>query len=138
VTSEAELVLPIARDGAPEGCIICAGRVAERLRSLPGIRMVEVTAEPTRLRYQYENTTVTPGEIERVARHEMDEAEKHYVHRVLAIEGMDCADCAKTLERGVSRLSGVEHAEVNFGAARMAVEFDRRATDLDVIDRRVR
>jgi Cd2+/Zn2+-exporting ATPase len=100
--------------------------------------MVEVAPEPMRLRYQYENTAVTPGDVELLARHEMDEAEKHYVHRVLAIEGMDCADCAKTLERGVARLSGVEHAEVNFGAARMAVEFDRRATDLDVIDRRVR
>lgn len=35
----------------------------------------------------------------------------------LRIEGMDCADCALTLERGVARLEGVEHVQVNFTTA---------------------
>jgi len=35
----------------------------------------------------------------------------------LQIKGMDCANCALTLERGVARLEGVEHVQVNFTTA---------------------
>ena len=31
---------------------------------------------------------------------------------ILNIEGMDCADCARTIEKGVSRLKGVETCQV--------------------------
>jgi Cd2+/Zn2+-exporting ATPase len=44
--------------------------------------------------------------------------------RQLIITGMDCAECAATLERGVSRLPGVETCEVNFAAARMSLSGD--------------
>jgi Cd2+/Zn2+-exporting ATPase len=33
------------------------------------------------------------------------------------IAGMDCADCARTLERGVAQLEGVEQVRVNFSTA---------------------
>ena len=39
----------------------------------------------------------------------------------LPISGMDCADCARTIQTGVSRLSGVESCSVNFAAAKMNV-----------------
>src|SRR5438105_7819383 len=38
------------------------------------------------------------------------------------IEGMDCGDCALTIEKAVSRIPGVEAATVNFGTARLAVK----------------
>ena len=34
-------------------------------------------------------------------------------HR-LRIDGMDCADCALTIEKAISKLDGVETASVNF------------------------
>ena len=34
-----------------------------------------------------------------------------------SIEGMDCADCARTIEKAVAALPGVGSATVNFGAA---------------------
>lgn len=37
------------------------------------------------------------------------------------IEGMDCADCARTIEKAISALPGVQSAVVNFGAARLSV-----------------
>ncbi len=39
----------------------------------------------------------------------------------LQIEGMDCADCALALEKGVASLPGVESAQVNFAAATLQV-----------------
>lgn len=38
------------------------------------------------------------------------------------ITGMDCADCARGIERGVCRLEGVQSAAINFGAATLKVE----------------
>ena len=38
------------------------------------------------------------------------------------ITGMDCADCAKTIERGVNKLDGVTQCSLNFGAAVLKVE----------------
>ncbi len=45
------------------------------------------------------------------------------------IEGMDCANCALTLERSLSRIEGVEHVQVNFSAAKLraAGDFDPQA-----------
>lgn len=37
------------------------------------------------------------------------------------IEGMDCADCALTIEKAVSAMPGVGSATVNFGSARLSV-----------------
>src|SRR5438067_9145183 len=37
------------------------------------------------------------------------------------IEGMDCADCARTIEKAVSALPGVGSATVHFGSARLSV-----------------
>ena len=38
------------------------------------------------------------------------------------ITGMDCAECAKTVEKGVSQLAGVETAAVNFATATLRVQ----------------
>ena len=49
---------------------------------------------------------------------------EHFEKTVLRIEGMDCASCALTVERGVSRLPGVRRATVNFAAGRLDAEHD--------------
>ena len=37
------------------------------------------------------------------------------------VTGMDCADCARTIERGVTRLAGVERCSLNFATATLQV-----------------
>jgi Cd2+/Zn2+-exporting ATPase len=41
---------------------------------------------------------------------------------VLRVEGMDCASCALTVEKSVSRIPGVRRAAVNFAAGRLDAE----------------
>ena len=38
------------------------------------------------------------------------------------LEGLDCADCARAIERSVARLDGVHAAQVNYMAARLTVK----------------
>lgn len=41
---------------------------------------------------------------------------------IFDISGMDCGDCARTIEGGVRRMPGVSDAVVNFGAATLTVQ----------------
>ncbi|HLA42458.1 MAG TPA: HAD-IC family P-type ATPase, partial [Aggregatilineales bacterium] len=54
--------------------------------------------------------------------------------RQLKITGMDCADCAKTLEKGVGQLEGVQACEVNFMNGSMRIE---GSADVDSITSRI-
>ena len=56
----------------------------------------------------------------------------------LRIEGMDCADCALKLEKGVSHLDGVAQCNVSFATAKMTLVYEPSVLDPDQIERRVR
>ena len=101
MTDEGQVVLTSGTATGTLDCPNCAERVATRVRGLPGIRTVILDTEPSpaRLRYTYETETVTPATVEDLVAREMADSEAHYVHQVLAIEGMDCADCALTIEK---------------------------------------
>jgi Cd2+/Zn2+-exporting ATPase len=44
--------------------------------------------------------------------------------KTYTVQGMDCAECARTIEKGVSRLEGVRSVQVDFAAGKMQVEGD--------------
>ena len=44
--------------------------------------------------------------------------------QVFHITGMDCADCARTIERGVSRMEGVQACALDFATATLEVQGD--------------
>ncbi|MFL7795125.1 MAG: heavy metal translocating P-type ATPase [Anaerolineae bacterium] len=54
------------------------------------------------------------------------------------VKGLDCAECARTLEQGVAAMDGVHKAEVNFALARLTLDFDPQETDEQAVVGRVR
>lgn len=46
------------------------------------------------------------------------------------VTGMDCADCAKSIERGVAKLDGVSACEINFAAGKLKVAGDVQRDDI--------
>ncbi len=50
--------------------------------------------------------------------------------RRLHVTGMDCADCAMKIEKAVRRETGIQRADINFGAATLDVVWDPRLTSL--------
>lgn len=54
------------------------------------------------------------------------------VHSELAIEGMTCSACARSIEDGLSKLSGVSDAHVNFATGRAAVDHDAAVAEEDL------
>jgi Cu+-exporting ATPase len=54
----------------------------------------------------------------------------------LPVTGMTCANCARTIERGLKRTAGVQNAAVNYASERAQVEFDPSvATPAALIER---
>jgi cation transport ATPase len=51
----------------------------------------------------------------------------------LKVSGLDCPDCAKDVQKAVSAMPGVQSAEVNFGAQKLTVVFNRSEASLEQI-----
>ena len=55
------------------------------------------------------------------------------VHLDLAVEGVHCAACMPTIERGLSHIEGVTLARLNLTTHRLAVEWQTERTNADMI-----
>jgi Cd2+/Zn2+-exporting ATPase len=59
-------------------------------------------------------------------------------HITLPIAGLDCMDCARTLEGGLAQLDGVLSSQLNFAASTVAVDYDADQIGMEGIVARVR
>jgi len=55
------------------------------------------------------------------------------VRLVLPVEGMTCASCSARVGRALTKLDGVEHANVNFATHRAAVSYDPSRVDPEAL-----
>lgn len=44
------------------------------------------------------------------------------------VRGMHCASCAATIQKNVSKLSGVSSCQVNYATGKLDIEYDPKAT----------
>ena len=132
---EIPLLLPENGD-----CADCVQRLQEALHVHKGIEEAHVdqSSDPPRLCLHYDPNLISLAEVERHARREGITIQQRYRHRELRLEGIDCADCAVKLEKGVARLDGVLHCTVDFATAKMWVEYDVETVDQTAIVERIR
>jgi Cd2+/Zn2+-exporting ATPase len=122
------------------GCEDCLERLEDRVRGYRGIETAHVDREEEAIRLcvHYDPNQVSLDYVEALAVEEGANLEWRYRHESLAIDGLDCADCARTLEGAVKRLDGVLWVSVNFPTSTLTVEYDAERTDLSAIVARVR
>ena len=156
-TLELALLLPRAAE-----CGGCVDEVGEELLRLDGIHTVEPDVSRGLLRVGFDEQALGGEDIETFARRAGAQAhcEDHCplaVHehgpldlsrplaaegggerRILHVTGMDCADCAVKLQGALRRERGVRSADVNFGAATLAVAIDPQQAALPDVYRAVR
>src|SRR5690349_6712236 len=97
ITLARPLVLPQHSD-----CDCCASHVVEALRERAGV--AEAVLEGEQLVLKVDAQLVADTEAEQLAREAGLRVAQRYDHPVFTVEGMDCADCARTLERAVGRM----------------------------------
>jgi Cd2+/Zn2+-exporting ATPase len=118
---ELSLLLPNGNE-----CDPCLDRLQQRMEAYRAIEVAHVDREnrTARLCVHYDPNLISLDYVRAIATEEGAHLEWRYRHEVLDVEGMDCADCAQTLENGIGRLDGVLWVSVNFAAGTLAVEYD--------------
>ena len=156
-TLELSLLLPREAE-----CASCVDEVGRELVRLDGVHAVEADVLRGLLKLSYDEGELTTGDIETLARragaqahcqdhcplavhdhgpldlHRPLPGEDGSERRVLHVTGMDCADCALKLQGALRREPGVRRADVNFGAATLAIVIDPKTAGVDDIYRAVR
>ncbi len=156
-TIELSLLLPRAAE-----CGGCVHEVGRELLRLDGIHDTRADVARGLIDVSFDETALTGTDVETFARragaqahcedhcpvavHEHGPLDLHRPlpgedgeeRRVLHVTGMDCADCAVKLQGALRREQGVRSADVNFGAATLAIAIDPRVTALPDVYRAVR
>ena len=132
---EISLLLPQGR-----ACESCLERLQERVQSYRGIEVAHIDGEsdPVRFCIHYDPNLANVDYVQAIATEEGANLEWRYRHETLTISGLDCADCARTLEASIGRLPGVAWVSANFAASTLAVEYEPEREALPAIVSRIR
>ena len=116
----------------PEGqeCELCAQRLHDTLLAHKGIEDVHVNVDTATLILHYDPNLVSLAHVVEAAKGEGVAMASRLRHYSTGLAGLDCADCAQTVEKSLLRMEGLLWASVNFAAGKMTVEYDAEQTTL--------
>jgi cation transport ATPase len=115
---DAALILPV---GGLD-CAVCAESLAAGLRATPGVRDASVNFGSGKARIEVDPALLDrAGVVSRIQSLGYTVPVPVSAPLRFRIAGMDCADCALSVERVVAALPAVETARVNFGSATLTV-----------------
>lgn len=133
---ELPLLLPDVDDGADH----CVARLQESLMPIAGIRNAHVERHDGTaiLCLHYDPNLLSLDRVQRLARQAGAAITERFRHSTFHVIGMDCADCAASLEHILQRAPGMLNLSVNYAAEKIRVEYDSRVISQDAIVRRIR
>jgi len=118
-------------------CGSCAKTIEVGLQQLRGITEVSVSFATGKVRVSYDTEQVNEAEIKKritVLGYTVDIAPTKKLQ--VKIGGMDCGNCAKTVEVGLQQMAGVSEASVSFATGRLQVSYDtRQVSETNIYDR---
>ncbi|MFQ5409234.1 MAG: heavy metal translocating P-type ATPase [Anaerolineales bacterium] len=115
-------------------------RLEAALQDHRGILRAHLEREktPVNLCLHYDPGQTSLAVVRRMAIRAGAEIANRYHHELLAVEGMDCSDCALVLEHSLGRKEGVLSVNVNYAAQTMRVEYDSKQVNRTAIEKHVR
>jgi Cd2+/Zn2+-exporting ATPase len=105
-------------------CGRCRDRLKEGLGRLAGVQGIVLTQGGESFSVRYDPALISAPRLREEARRIGARLGENYAHRVLEVRGLDCADCAATVEKMLTRRPGVLWAAVNVAAGSLEVEYD--------------
>ncbi len=134
-----ELEIPLLLPGIEDERDECLTRLETSLQNRKGILRAHLERDksPVDLCLHYDPNQLTLPEVKRIAERAGAQIANRFHHATIPIEGMDCSDCSMAIEHSVGRMEGVLSASVNYAAGKMWVEYDKRAVNRAVIEKRV-
>jgi Cd2+/Zn2+-exporting ATPase len=114
-------------------CGDCAKTIQSSLASMPGVRHATVAFATGTAQVGYDQQHIAPaditGRIKSLGYGVRDTPAADSMNWVFDVSGMDCGDCAKTVESTVRHLPNIATATVNFGSATLTVTPTNGETD---------
>ncbi|UCH32960.1 MAG: cadmium-translocating P-type ATPase [Armatimonadota bacterium] len=130
---ELPLIIP---DGAE--CVRCMERLEREVGAARGIVSAGVDRESSTLSLEYDEDQVALDALERKVTEIGAAITERFRHETLILGGLDCPDCAATLDHVVSRIPGVVHSSTSVVGSNMRVEYRADEVALDAIVSKVR
>lgn len=107
-------------------CAACAKAVEKAVVKLEGISKASVNFATEKLHLEYDDAKVSTEliktAVEKAGYHALEETGTKKI--TMAVSGMTCAACAKTIEKAVGKLEGVESGAVNFATEKATIQYD--------------
>ncbi len=111
-------------------CAVCASRVEDTLKGLPGVEDASVNFAASIAVVQYDPELVDTRQMVEAVKAQgygaesEDAASTDSASAVIGIGGMTCVNCAARIEKALSQTPGVTDAAVNFAASQAIVHFN--------------
>ena len=115
-------------------CASCAATIERALNALPGVTAAAVNVADNTASVTYESHSAQLPQIIaaiEVAGYGAAPIDQSMRRVTLAVSGMHCAGCARTIETALADLPGVASAAVNFADQTASVEYDMTALDIE-------
>jgi Zn2+/Cd2+-exporting ATPase len=121
------LRLPVLLPSA-SSCTACAGKLREQVEGLAGVSFAEMDAGTSTLTIVHDTEVLGEEDLERTVRSLGLEVSGTFGHSSWRLTGLDCPDCARSVDKSVGYLDGVVTAQLNFASGILVVEYEP-ATD---------
>lgn len=119
------LSIPLLLPNSGE-CENCAERLKHALLQTPGVSAAEIDLDQALLTLSYDPDLLSLEILEEKARRAGLTVGRQYRHETLRLVELDCPDCARTIEKGLTRQPGIIWASASVPAQRLLVEYDSK------------
>jgi len=124
----------------PEGaeCDRCVERLEQEVGAAKGVLSARVDRQASTLLLEYDQDRVALDALERKVVEIGAGITERFRHETIVLGGLDCPDCAATLDTVVSKMPGVVYSTTSVVGSNMRVEYRPQEVDLDAIIARLR
>jgi Cu+-exporting ATPase len=105
-------------------CASCAKAVERATKKLKGVTESNVNFATEKLNISFDETKISVADIQETVKKAGYKAITDSTNKILKIEGMTCASCAKAVERATGKLNGVTEANVNYATEKLSISYE--------------
>jgi Cd2+/Zn2+-exporting ATPase len=124
----------------PKGaeCDRCVERLEQEVGAAKGVLSARVDRQASTLLLEYDQDRVALDALARKVLEIGAGITERFRHETIVLGGLDCPDCAATLDTVVSKMPGVVYSTTSVVGSNMRVEYRPQEVDLDAIIARLR
>ena len=139
--STLQLQIPVLLPHVEDESDQCIERLNELIAAQKGIQQAHIKRQEidgkALVCLHYDPNLLTIERVQQIAEHAGASVAKRYHHETLRVTGMDCADCARSIEHILGRVPGIIAVSASYAAERVRVEYDATAISHAEIVRRI-